>query len=105
MLQRDSEVLFALQFLLNRMARRRWPGLGRIHLSCDAVQKRRDEELIELAREVAQQVARTGKPKLLPPLNAYERRLIHLTVREFDDLVSTSDGDGALKRVKISKSR
>jgi hypothetical protein len=34
-------------------------------------------------------------------MNAYERRLVHLTVREYDDLDSRSEGSGHLKRVKI----
>ena len=36
-------------------------------------------------------------------MNAYERRLVHLTVREFDELGSESEGNGHLKRVKIYK--
>ncbi len=55
-----------------------------------------------LGREVAQQVSRTREEKMLEPMNAYERRLIHLAVREFDDLDSTSQGDGSLKRVLIT---
>ena len=34
-------------------------------------------------------------------MNAYERRLVHLTVREFEQLGSRSEGQGHLKRVKI----
>jgi spoIIIJ-associated protein len=72
-------------------------------LACEGDVKRRDDELIELTREVARQVARTGKTKKLHPMNSYERRLVHLTVREFAGLSSCSDGTGALKRVRISK--
>ena len=43
------------------------------------------EELIAEVREVAGQVARTGEAKKMHPMNPYERRLVHLTVREFDD--------------------
>jgi len=99
--QKDGELLNALQFLLNRMARRSWPEAGRIHLTCDGHRKKRDEDLVELTREVAQQVKRTGRTKRLHPMNAYERRLVHLTVREFDKLGSRSEGNGHLKRVKI----
>jgi spoIIIJ-associated protein len=83
------------------MARRAWPEAGRIHLACDGHRKERDDDLVELTREVAQQVKRTGKTKRLHPMNAYERRLVHLTVREFDQLGSRSEGSGHLKRVKV----
>ena len=75
----------------------------RIEIGCNGHTKPRDEEMIAVARKVAQQVAESGKTKKLQPMNAYERRLVHLTVREFPGLTSSSDGDGALKRVRISK--
>jgi len=101
LLQKDGELIAALQFLLNRMARRAFPGVGRIHLSCDGDRKQRDGELVELTREAARQVARTGKTARLHPMNAYERRLVHITVREFPELDSRSEGNGFLKRVRV----
>jgi spoIIIJ-associated protein len=103
--QNDSELLFALQFLLNRMAKRSWPQAGRIHLTCDGERRRRDDDLVAKARTTAQEVLRSGSPRRLHPLNAYERRLVHLTIREYGGLDSRSEGEGPLKRVKISKSR
>jgi spoIIIJ-associated protein len=104
LIEKDAELMPALQFLLNRMARRAWPEVGRIQLTCEGEQREeRDEELVELTREVAQQVDSTGKTKRLHPMNAYERRLVHLTVREYDELGSRSEGSGHLKRVKIYK--
>jgi spoIIIJ-associated protein len=100
---KNAELLSAIQFLLNRMSRRAWPGVGRINLTCDGHAKPRDDELVETVRRVAEQVASTGKTKKLHAMNAYERRLVHLTVQEFAGLTSSSDGNGAMKRVRISK--
>ena len=36
-------------------------------------------------------------------MNPYERRLAHLTVREFPELDSHSAGDGFEKRITISR--
>jgi spoIIIJ-associated protein len=106
LLDRNAELLSALRLVVNRMARRAWPDVGRIRIACDGcAPSGRDDEIVQLAREVAQRVARTGRTQRLQPLNAYERRLVHLTVREFGGLSSTSDGNGSLKRVKISKVR
>ena len=49
----------------------------------------------------SQEVKRTGRTKRLHPMNAYDRRLVHLTVREYEKLGSRSEGSGHLKRVKI----
>jgi spoIIIJ-associated protein len=107
LLSRKAELLSAIQFLLNRMARRAWPDAGRIHVVCNGRggNHRRDDDIVELAREMAEQVARTGRTQMLQPLNSYERRLVHLTVREFSGLTSSSDGQGAVKRIRISKVR
>ncbi len=103
MVQHDGELLHAVQFLVNRMSRRAWPGLGRVQLTCDGHRDRRDEDLVEEIREVAGQVARTGRAKRLQPMNPYERRLVHLTVREFPGLATRSEGDGFLKAVTVSR--
>jgi spoIIIJ-associated protein len=99
----SAELLTALQLLLTRMSRRTWPDVGRIHLLCDGRGKPRDEDLISMVRKAAKQVTKTGKTRRLQPMNAYERRLVHLTVRDFPGLTSSSDGGGAMKRVRISK--
>jgi spoIIIJ-associated protein len=97
----DGELISALQFLFNRMSRRAWPGVGRIRLSCDGQPGGRDDEVVELARRMIAQVERSGRPRRLKPMNAYERRLVHLTVREHAGVGSRSEGDGHLKRVRI----
>jgi spoIIIJ-associated protein len=102
LLARDGEALAALQFLLNRMAQKSGSEIGRIQLECQGYRDRRDRALIELAREAAGQVARTGLPRTLRAMNPYERRLVHLTVREFPGLVSLSEGGGPQRRVRIS---
>jgi spoIIIJ-associated protein len=102
LIDKEGELLHALQFLLNRMSRRSWPAAGPIVLTCDGERSaRRDDELVQQTREVADEVRRTGRAKRLAPMNAYERRLVHLTVREFERLGSRSEGNGHLKRVKI----
>lgn len=105
LVHRDGELLTAFQFLLNRMGRRAWPGAGRIQLVCDGWHQNRDQDVVELARQVATQVVRTGQTKLLHPMNPYERRLVHITVKEFPGLTSASKGDGFLKQVTVLQER
>ena len=103
--QKDGELASALQFLLNRMSRRAWPGVGRILLHTDGRRETRDEDLIALAKDAARQVSKSGRSKRLRQMNAYERRLVHMTIREMRGMGSRSEGDGYLKRVRIFKQK
>lgn len=98
---REGEVIAALQFLLTRMARQSRPGVGRVLVECKGYRDPRDRDVISLAREAAREVARSGAPRQLAPMNPYERRLVHVTVQEFVGLASHSEGDGFLKSVEI----
>lgn len=103
LVQRDGEVVSAIEFVLNRMARRAWPAMGAIHVRCDGFRNRRDDDVVELTREVAAQVARNGKAQRLNAMNPYDRRLVHMTVREFPGVQSRSEGEGFLKRITLEK--
>lgn len=103
LVKRDGELLEAYEFVLNRMGRRAWPDAGSLRVECDGFRDRRDGELVELARELAGSVARTGRPETIDDLNPYERRLVHITVRELEGIGSRSEGDGFLKCVWIER--
>lgn len=99
----DGELLSALEFLLNRMGRRAWPDEPPLRLLCRGFRSERDNELVGLVREAAARVARSGLPHRLHAMNPYERRVVHMTVREVPGLTTVSEGEGFLKRVRVEK--
>jgi hypothetical protein len=64
----------------------------------------RDENLRGKARSAIKRVMNGDGPVSLDDLNSYERRLVHLVVREFEGVVSHSVGDGIRKEVVIDHS-
>jgi spoIIIJ-associated protein len=98
-LENDAEVLEALQYLL----RRALPGesFPRLVLECEGRRDAREEGLRRTARELAAQVLADGATRSTPPLNSYERRIIHMTVAETRGLRTESVGEGADRRVTI----
>ena len=100
---KDGELILALEFVLNRMGRRAWPGDAPIHLLARGFRSERDDELVLLVRKAAAQVARSGTPHRLHAMNPYERRVVHVTVRELPGLTTVSEGDGFMKRVRVEK--
>lgn len=103
MTARDGELLAAIEFILNRMGRRAWPDEPSVRVVCRGFRSERDDELVELVREAAAQVSRSGLPRRLREMNPYERRVVHMTVRELPGLTTVSEGDGFLKRVRVEK--
>lgn len=99
----DGELLSALEFLLHRMGRRAWPDEPPLRLLCQGFRSERDDELVVMVREAAAQVARSGLPRRLHAMNPYERRVVHMTVREVPGLTTVSEGEGFLKRVRVEK--
>jgi spoIIIJ-associated protein len=100
---RDGELLSAIEFVLNRMGRRAWPDEPSVRLVCRGFRSERDDELILMVKEAAAQVARSGVPRRLHAMNPYERRVVHMTVRELPGMTTVSEGDGFLKRVRVEK--
>jgi spoIIIJ-associated protein len=103
MTAKDGELLGAVEFVLNRMGRRAWPDEPPVHLICKGFRSERDDELVSLVREAAAQVTRSGQPRRLHAMNPYERRVVHMTVRELPGLTTVSEGDGFMKRVRVEK--
>jgi len=54
-----------------------------------------------LAKEIADEVALTKKEKILPPMPAYERRIIHLELAQRPDVTTQSIGQEPERRVVI----
>ncbi len=63
--------------------------------------KQREDLIVELAKAAARKVAATRQQIALPPMNAYERRLVHAELSERPDLKTESAGEGKERAVVI----
>jgi spoIIIJ-associated protein len=102
LLEDGGEVLLALDHLVQR-AFSRDVQPRRLVLECEGFRETRDAALQALARELAQEVRADGQPRETEPLNAYERRIVHLAVSEEEGLKTYSVGEGLDRRVTIAK--
>jgi spoIIIJ-associated protein len=94
-------VLRALEHVLQRAASR--PGSRqRVVVACPGYREQRDDSLRAEARSLAQAVRRDGRPRQTRPLNAYERRIVHIAVSEEPGLRTFSVGEGADRRVTVA---
>jgi len=98
----EGAPLRALEHLLHRMfAPDVYPLKLRVEL--DGYRDTRDEALRSRALRLVDEVKRTGSPRATEPLNAYERRIVHLAAAAGGGVVSRSEGEGSDRRVVISR--
>jgi spoIIIJ-associated protein len=57
--------------------------------------------LVRLAKSTASQVSKSGRSRLLEPMNPYERRIIHMTLQEDNRVFTKSEGNGTIKKVRV----
>ena len=62
---------------------------------------RHEDQIVRSAVRSAEYVRRSGRSKLLEPMNPFERRLIHTTLNEISDVETKSEGEGLYKQVRV----
>ncbi|HEY0407091.1 MAG TPA: R3H domain-containing nucleic acid-binding protein [Pyrinomonadaceae bacterium] len=102
LLNEGGELLEALQHLLNQAFGRALPKGERIVCDVDNFRATREAELRAMARHAAERVRSTGAPFTFGPMDASERRVIHLFLAEESDLHTESVGDGPARRLKVN---
>ena len=100
-----GQTLDSLQYLTNRIANKNQEEYVRVKLDTENYRQRREETLVNLAKNIAYKVKRTKKPVSLEPMNPYERRVIHSALQG-DKYVSThSEGEEPYRRVVVTLSK
>ena len=105
LLARRGEGLQALQHIVDSAFRRQLGEQKRLLIDCMGFRRDKDNELKQMARFLAEKAKSSGVEQNIGPLNAYERRLVHLAVAEISGVTSESIGDAAVKTVTISAAR
>ena len=100
-LAENGEMLDALEVLLFQIYGRDIDREHRFVVDADGFRQTRKNELHAMARFAADQVRKNGRPFTFGVLNSTERRIIHMTLKEEDDLVTESVGDGRDRRLQV----
>lgn len=99
-----GQTLAEIQHLLRAILRRKISEVFYIDLDINDYKKKKIEYLKEMARSLADEVALTKKEKVLAPMPAYERRIIHLELAERQDIKTESIGEEPERKVVIKPS-
>jgi spoIIIJ-associated protein len=98
---RRGETLWALQYLVRLMVSHRLKHWSNLVVDVEEYRVRRHHALESLAARVAEEVARSGKTQALEPMPPYERRLVHIALRNHPKVSTHSIGQGEQRKVTI----
>ncbi len=98
---RKGETMSALEYLVRVITGNRLEQYVNIIVDVDGYRERRTKQLQRLATRLAQQVVRNGRSVSLEPMPSYERRIVHIALRENEDVYTESVGDGEYRKVVI----
>lgn len=101
LLARGAELLRALELLAMEMLHLAGNEHEKISFDCMGHRKARLEELRLSARVAADKVRQSGSPYTFAPMSSRERRILHLALRDEQDLRTESDGEGLRRSVVL----
>jgi spoIIIJ-associated protein len=101
LLERGAELLHAIEHLALRALRLEPPWQDKVLLDSGGYRALRIEELKMTARVAAERVQSSRQPFKLNPMNARERRIVHLALQEFPGVRTESIGMGEQRQVVI----
>ncbi|MCK4798999.1 MAG: protein jag [Spirochaetes bacterium] len=94
--------LEAIQTLVNAVMNKKSQVWSKIIIDIGNYRNRRERDLKYLANKAASQAKRTKESVILEPMNPFERRIIHIALRDEDNIETESQGEGTIKKIKVS---
>ena len=96
-----GETLDALQHISRLMVGHRIRSHANFVIDVEGYRERRQQALARMAERMGKKAIERGTPVTLEPMPAYERRVIHMTLREDPRVRTESTGEGDRRRVRI----
>ena len=97
---RKGKNLDAIQVLANVFAGK-IDNERKIIVDSEGYRIRHEEQIIKEAYRTAMQVRKSGRSRLLEPMNPYERRLVHTALNDVTGIETKSEGEGLYKQVRV----
>ncbi len=98
---KKGKTLESIQTLVNVTMNRSFNKWTKVIIDVGNYRDKRKATLLNIAHKAAIEVKKTGRPVLLEPMNPFERRIVHMCLKD-DKLVTTeSEGDGLIKQVRV----
>ncbi len=100
-LAHNGEALQALQTIVQTMWSHKTKSNVRINVDVNGYKARRQERLMKMAARMAERVVESGRTITLEPMPAFDRRIVHMVLRDHPHVYTESLGEGLSRKVQI----
>ncbi|MBU3964193.1 KH domain-containing protein [Patescibacteria group bacterium] len=97
----NGRTLFEIQNLLNKFLRKKFKEEFYIDLDINDYKKKKLDYLKDTAKSYADDVALSRQEKELKPMSAYERRIVHIELKDRSDVKTESIGADPYRKIII----
>lgn len=96
-----GETLNDFQYVARLMAGHALRRRADFIIDVDGYRNQRKASLTSLAERMARKAVERGSAVTLEPMSSYDRRIVHMALRDRDDVYTSSVGEGSNRRVRI----
>jgi len=98
---KHGRTLDALQYVVRKIVRKKKETQVRIFFDVEGYRDRRKASLTQLALRLGEKVKHSGRPASISPMNAYDRRIVHIALKDDDSVRTQSRGTGLFRKLVI----
>jgi spoIIIJ-associated protein len=98
---RHAETLNAFQYVAALMIGKATGQWVQLTIDVEGYRSRREKQLQQLAKRMAEQVMKTGRKSALEPMPSSERRVIHIALRGHPAVTTESAGEEPYRKVVV----
>jgi len=98
---RHGQTLDALQYIVGRIVGKQLGEKRMVVVDTERYRERRRESLEQISRRMAEKAKSTGRPVTLQPMNASDRRIVHLALKHDREIETRSEGEGGMRSIRI----
>ncbi|MGB5158567.1 protein jag [Desulfobacterium sp. N47] len=98
---KQGQTLDAIQYIIGKIVKKNNGIKQNITVDIAGYLNKKRLKLSKLAEKMAQKAITNGKPMSLGQMNSYDRRIIHLTLKQNNEVVTHSVGEGFIKKLVI----
>lgn len=96
-----GKTLEAIQLIVDKAINKKNEKRSRTRVDVEGYMEKRNSYLKSLAKRLADKCKRFGKPVSVGEMNAHDRRIIHITLKNDKEVGTRSKGEGILRKIVI----